>query len=143
MEIKELALRSMSINHQSIPKISMMYRGTPSINEKLLKYFRLTDLEDDWEKLVKIIRADIFSDGKALGAFTTFIPKYIGPKFDACYEPSHFFIWEIKPRYILLRTGKEIVFHRNPPLYDVDGVNDLLKYNFPKINGLILVIIKE
>jgi len=70
MDTKTLVINS--IKHKAIDKIPMMYRGEPQINNRLIEYFNLGSLEDDWEKLIKLLGADIFSDGETLGAFTTY-----------------------------------------------------------------------
>lgn len=121
-----------SIEHRSIDKIPLMYRGDPKINEDLKDYFGLKNLQNEWDKLIEKLGADNFSDGASLGAFTTYFPKYIGPDFDSIYEPNHFFIWGIKPVVVKAGGANDIVFHRDPPLYDCNEINDLKKYKFPK-----------
>ncbi|MCL6086868.1 MAG: hypothetical protein M1475_00485 [Actinobacteria bacterium] len=130
MNTKNLVLNC--IRHRDNPKIPLMFRAVPAVNEKLINHFKLKDLENDWEKMIEILGADIFSDGETLGAFTTYIPKYAGPSFEAIYEPNHFFIWGIKPEYIYLGSGKEIIFHKNPPLAKIETPDELRKYKFPE-----------
>ncbi|MHB1442495.1 MAG: hypothetical protein ACYCXO_07050 [Candidatus Humimicrobiaceae bacterium] len=130
MNTKNLVLNC--IRHRDNPKIPLMFRAVPAVNEKLINHFKLKDLENDWEKMIEILGADIFSDGETLGAFTTYIPKYAGPSFEAIYEPNHFFIWGIKPEYIYLGSGREIIFHKNPPLAKIETPDELRKYKFPE-----------
>ena len=122
-----------TIKHNSIDRIPLMYRGDPKINEELRKYFNLNNLEDDWEILIEKLKADNFSDGATLGAFTTYFPKYIGPDFNAIFEQNHFFIWGIKPVEMKVAGATDIVFHKDPPLFDCNDVGDLKNYKFPEI----------
>ena len=130
MDTKNLVLNC--IRHRDNPKIPLMFRAVPAVNEKLINHFKLKDLENDWGEMIEILGADIFSDGETLGAFTTYIPKYAGPSFEAIYEPNHFFIWGIKPEYINSGSGKEIIFHKNPPLAKIETPDELRKYKFPE-----------
>lgn len=130
MKIKELILNS--IKHKENLKIPLMFRAVPTVCEKLIKYYSLKDIEYDWEKMIEKLGADIFSDGETLGAFTTYLPKYVGPEFNSVYEPNHFFIWGIKPEYIYLENDREIIFHKNPPLAKVETYNELNNYKFPE-----------
>ncbi len=122
-----------SINHKSVEKIPTMYRGEPSTNNNLIKYFNLNSLEDDWEKLIELMGADNFSDGETLGAFTTYFPKYIGPDFGTIFEPVYFNVWGIKPEEIYAGGNKDVVFSKNPPLYNKESLSDIKNYNFPKL----------
>ncbi len=121
-----------AIEHKSLDRIPLMYRGDPKINEDLRNHFNLGNLEYEWEKLIKKLGADNFSDGATLGAFTTYFPKYIGPEFNAKFEQNHFFIWGIKPVEIRVANATDIIFHKDPPLYNCDSISDLRKYDFPK-----------
>lgn len=122
-----------SIEHKNIDRIPIMYRGVPKINDELRIYFGLNNLEYEWDILIKKLNADNFSDGATLGAFTTYFPKYIGPDINTIYEPNHFFIWGIKPIAIEVGGTTDIVFHKDPPLFDLNEVSDLKRYKFPKI----------
>jgi len=130
MNTKDMILNS--IRHRENLKIPLMFRAVPAVSEKLINHFKLRDLEDDWEEMIEKIGADVFSDGETLGAFTTYIPKYAGPRFESVYEPNHFFIWGIKPEYIYLGSDREIVFHKNPPLAKIETSDELSKYEFPE-----------
>lgn len=131
MNVKELLINT--IEHKFVEKIPTMYRGDPGMNEKLINYFHLNNIENDWEELIHKLGADNFSDGETLGAFTTYFPKYIGPDFNTILEQNHFFIWGIKPIEVEVSGTTHIVFHRNPPLYSFDDVGDILNYNWPKL----------
>ena len=122
-----------SINHKNIDIIPKMYRGEPPVNNKLLKYFNLSNLEEDWDKLIELLGADNFSDGETLGAFTTYFPKYIGPDFGTIFEPCYFNIWGIKPVEIYAGGNRDVVFSKNPPLYNFDSLADIKNYNYPKL----------
>jgi uroporphyrinogen decarboxylase len=111
-----------------------MYRADPAINSRLLGRFGLDSLEDDWEVLMRKLGADNFSDGETLGAFSSYIPKYRGPDFDAAYEINHFFIWGIKPVLVEVADTTDIVFHKNPPLANRDTISDVLNYPYPRID---------
>jgi len=141
METKELLLNS--IKHKSIDKIPMMFRAVPSVYIRLCNYFGLKDPNRDWENFIKMLGADVFSNGETLGAFTTYVPKYIGPKIDNIYEPNHFFIWGIKPEYMDLGNNREIIFHNNPPLADLENEDDLEKYPFPSLKWFDFCIYKR
>ena len=110
-----------------------MYRGEPSVNQKLTEYFNLGKLEDDWDKLVHCLGADNYSDGETLGGFTTYFPDYIGPDFNSLFEGNRFDVWGIKPFEIITGNDRNIVFSKNPPLYSKDEITDLQKYGYPKI----------
>jgi len=122
-----------AIKRQTVDKMPLMYRSEPAINEKLIKYFKLKSIESEWEILIEKLGADNFSDGETLSAFFNYFPKYIGPKFDSIYEANHFFIWGIKPVEMKVGESTEIVFHKNPPLENLDDISDLKGYNFPKV----------
>ncbi|MHB1274855.1 MAG: uroporphyrinogen decarboxylase family protein [Candidatus Humimicrobiaceae bacterium] len=131
METKKLLLDS--IMHKSADKIPTMYRGEPSVNQKLIKYFNLGRLEDDWGKLVELLGADNYSDGETLGGFTTYFPDYIGPDFKSIFEANRFDVWGIKPVEIYSGNARNIVFSKNPPLYDVEDIYGLKNYNYPRL----------
>lgn len=122
-----------SIGHKSIRRIPTMYRADPLINEKLMNYFELKDIENNWKVLLEKIGADNFSDGETLGAFTSYLPKYIGPVFNTVYELNHFFIWGIKPVEVKVAGTIDIVFHQDPPLENISRISDLLDYRWPAI----------
>ena len=119
--------------HKFVDRVPAMYRADPSVNKKLIDYFNLNSVEDDWEKLIYKLGADNFSDGETLGAFTSYFPKYIGSDINTIFEQNHFFIWGIKPVEVEVRKTTYIVFHKNPPLYNLDNVSDVLEYNYPKL----------
>ena len=132
MNKKELLLSA--INHESVPFVPTMYRADPAVSERLLKHFNLGDLSSNWESLVRELGADNYSDGETLGAFTSYMPKYIGPAIDTLYEINHFFLWGIKPVEVRVAGTTDIVFHKNPPLQDLDSVSDLLRYDYPNLD---------
>ena len=70
MATKELLINA--VKHQNVPYVPLMYRADPVINKRLLNFFRLKNLEDDWEVLIQKLGADNFSDGETLGAFTSY-----------------------------------------------------------------------
>lgn len=123
-----------SITHKNTKKIPMMYRGSTKMNNKLCDYFEISNLEKDWELLTEKLGADNFSDGETLGAFTTYIPKYIGPDFGTVFETNRFNVWGIKPEEIYVGGEREIIFLKNPPLYNIDSIDDIKKYNYPKLD---------
>ena len=128
---KELLINS--IEQRYVDKIPMMYRADPIINEKMIEHFGLGSIEDGWEKLIDRLGADNFSDGETLGSFTNYFPKYIGPGIDTVYEINHFFVWGIKPVKIDAGGTTDIVFNKNPPLYDLGNISDISNYKFPEI----------
>ena len=132
MIVKKLLINA--VKHQNVPYVPLMYRADPVINKRLLNFFGLKNLEDDWEVLIQKLGADNFSDGETLGAFTSYIPKYKGPHFDAVYELNHFFIWGIKPVIVEVSGTTDIVFHKNPPLNNLDSINDVLNYKYPEVD---------
>ena len=130
MNKKQLLLNS--IEHKSVKNIPLMYRGTPLMNNKLIDYFNLERLDKNWEKLIELLGADNFSDGETLGAFTNYFPKYIGPDFKTVFETNYFNIWGITPEKIYSGNEREVVFSKDPPLYDSDSLADIRDYNFPR-----------
>jgi uroporphyrinogen decarboxylase len=129
---KELIIQS--IEHRNISRIPMMYRADPAVNLRLIEYFKLGSIESGWQELIKKLGADNFSDGATLSGFTTYFPKYIGPDFNITYESNHFFIWGIKPIPMKVGDTIDIVFHKNPPLYDKDELCDIADYGFPRMD---------
>ena len=105
-----------AINHNSPAKVPMMYRGEPSLNKKLVDYFKLGPLEKNWMKLIELLGADNYSDGETLGGFTTYFPDYIGPDFNTVFEINRFDIWGIKPVEIYSGEERNIVFSTKPPI---------------------------
>ncbi|MDD3519754.1 MAG: uroporphyrinogen decarboxylase family protein [Actinomycetota bacterium] len=103
------------------------------MNNKLMDYFNLGPLEENWEKLIDKLGADNYSDGETLGGFTTYFPDYIGPDFNALFEINRFDIWGIKPVEIYSGKDRNIVFSDKPPMRDMDDIEDINKYPFPKI----------
>lgn len=130
-ESKKLLLSS--INHKKVDRVPTMYRGEPSVNNKLVEYFNLGNLENDWDKMINLLGADNYSDGETFGGFTTYFPDYIGPDFNTIFEINRFDIWGIKPVEIYSGGVRNIVFSKNPPLYVKDEIEDIKKYNFPKL----------
>jgi uroporphyrinogen decarboxylase len=141
IESKKLILDC--IRHKAIDKIPTMYRGEPSTNEKLIKYFDLKDLEDDWEKLIELLGADNYSDGETLGGFTTYFPKYVGPDFETLFEINRFDIWGIKAEEIFIGKERHVVFSNNPPLGSMDDVTDLYEYPYPRLDWFDFSIYKN
>ncbi|MCL4386259.1 MAG: hypothetical protein M1326_08105 [Cyanobacteria bacterium] len=141
MNVKKLVIDA--IKHQTIEKIPMMYRGEPKVNNTLINYFNLNNLDEDWEKLTKLLGADLYSDGETLGGFTSYFPKYIGPSFNTIFEVNRFNIWGIKPVEILSKGNRSIAFTTDPPLYDYEGICDLKNYNYPKIEWFDFKIYKN
>ena len=130
-DVKQLLFNA--IKHKHVPFVPMMYRADQAISERLLKHFNLGDLTSDWESLIRELGADNFSDGDTLGAFTTYVPKYVGPPITTVYETNHFFIWGIKAIATEVAGTTDIVFHKNPPLDGLDDVNHVLHYDYPKL----------
>ena len=123
-----------AINHNSPAKVPMMYRGEPSLNKKLVDYFKLGPLEKNWMKLIELLGADNYSDGETLGGFTTYFPDYIGPDFNTVFEINRFDIWGIKPVEIYSGEERNIVFSTKPPMYEMDDIDEIKNYPFPKLD---------
>ena len=131
-EIKKLLLDS--IRHKSVDKIPTMYRGEPSTNEKLIKFFNLSSIEDDWEKLMLLLGADNYSDGETLGGFTTYFPNYTGPDFKSTFEVNRFDIWGINSQEVYIGKERHVVFSKIPPLGNSDDISALNNYSYPKLD---------
>jgi len=134
LSVKSKKLLIDAIRHNKPSKTPMMYRGEPSLNKKLLSYFNLGPLENNWEKLIEMLGADNYSDGETLGGFTTYFPDYIGPDFNAVFEINRFDIWGIKPVEIYSGEDRNIVFSEKPPMINMNDIEDIKKYPFPKID---------
>jgi hypothetical protein len=132
-----------SIKHRYVPRIPMMYRADPAVNVRLIEYFKLGSIESGWQELIMKLGADNFSDGATLSGFTTYFPKYTGPDFNTIYESNHFFIWGIKPIQVKVGDTTDIIFHKNPPLYDKDELNDITDYRFPRLDWFDFNTFKE
>jgi len=131
------------IEHKPTSRIPMMYRGEPPVNDRLIEYFNLGNLKDDWGKLTELLGADNFSDGETLGVFTTYFPKYIGPDFGTIFEINRFNIWGIKPVEIYVGGNRHIVFSKDPPLYNLDSLADIKNYNYPKLEWFDFSVYKN
>ena len=120
-----------------------MYRGEPSTNERLIRYFKLESLEKDWIKLISLLGADNYSDGETLGGFTTYFPKYKGPDFNTVFEINRFDIWGIKPDEVFIGDERHVVFSGSPPLSSKDEIADIEKYSFPQLSWFDFSIYKN
>ncbi len=131
--LKNLVLDT--IKHKEVDKIPMLYRGEPSTDYKLIKYFGLDHISKDWERMVENLGADFYSGGVTLSDFYTYKPKYTGPEFDSDYDPNYFFMWGIKSKFIT-EDGiyKSIDYFSHPPLKDMERIEDLKKYRFPSLD---------
>lgn len=121
-----------AINHKTVERIPMMYRGEPLLDHKMIRFFGLEDITSDWQVLVENIGADFYSGGVSLCDFYTYKPKYIGPDFESDHDPNFFYIWGIKSRFIE-EDGiyKSIDYFSDPPLKNIDRITDLKKTHFP------------
>jgi uroporphyrinogen decarboxylase len=128
---KELLLRA--IHHEETPRLPLMYRAHPTVSRMLARYFGLADPEQDWEALIKCLGADNYSDGETLGAFTSYVPRYIGPEVDCIQDVDHFFLWGIKPVKRVTAGMVELEFHHDPPLGGRDELGDLRRFSFPRL----------
>ncbi|MFO7928322.1 MAG: uroporphyrinogen decarboxylase family protein, partial [Candidatus Humimicrobiaceae bacterium] len=99
--------------------------------------------EKDWYKLAGLLGADNYSDGETLGGFTTYFPKYVGPDFDALFEINRFYVWGIKPEEIYSGGNRDIVFTKNPPLREKDGLDAVKNYPYPKLEWFDFSIYKN
>jgi uroporphyrinogen decarboxylase len=147
MDIKHRFLNA--INHLPVDRIPLMYRGFPETTEKLLEYFidieaeSKTDLhsiiyntqavEENYEKLLRELGADMFAGGYALSAFTTYFPCYAGPDKDIERDHIYWFSWGIDNRVVQLSGYNSVMYGFKPPLAGCDSVTELLKYDFPRI----------
>jgi uroporphyrinogen decarboxylase len=143
MSIESKKLIVDCIRHKNIDRVPTMYRGEPSTNEKLIKFFNLRRLEDDWEKLIELLGADNYSDGETLGGFTTYFPKYIGPDFKSLFEINRFDIWGIKSEEIFIGKERHVIFSKTPPLSTLDDISDLHNYSYPKLDWFDYSIYKN
>jgi uroporphyrinogen decarboxylase len=121
------------IRHKDVNKIPAMYRGEPSTNEKLIKFFNLSSLENEWEQLIKLLGADNYSDGETLGGFSTYFPNYTGPDFKSLFEINRFDIWGINSQEVYIGKERHIVFSKIPPLSSKDDISALDDYPYPKL----------
>lgn len=128
---KDLLLRA--IRREPVPHLPLMYRAHPEVSEKLLRHFGLAGLEDNGDALIRCLGADNYSDGETLGAFTSYVPLYVGPELDCTYDVDHFFAWGIKPVRQVNAGVVELQFHHDPPLAGRDSLDDIQAYRFPKL----------
>ncbi len=131
MNTKELLLRAIRL--QEVPRVPLMYRALPEVSERLLRHFALGSLEQDWQALTERLGADNYSDGETLGAFTSYVPRYVGPERDCIQDVDHFFVWGIDPVRRFSGGLIELEFHHSPPLAGQDGLSDLRAYPFPRL----------
>ena len=131
MNIKEFISRS--LNNESLERMPIFYRGDLIINEMLLKYYGLKNIETDYMQLTKELGADFYTGGVTLSDFHTYAPKYIGPVNGKYNDPNFFFTFGINSKATeYLGKRAFISYFDDPPLYDLDKIEDLKKYNFPK-----------
>jgi len=133
MSLESKKLISDCINHKSVQKVPTMYRGEPSTNDKLVKFFNLNRIEDDWDKLMHLLGADNYSDGETLGGFTTYFPDYTGPDFGCPFEINRFDVWGINSEEVYIGDERHIVFSKTPPLSNQDETGALKTYPYPKL----------
>lgn len=138
MNKKERVLAS--INHKKIDKIPIMYRATPPIHEKLLRYFGLKDIKKDWLKLRDYLGVDIFSSGSSLGEFTRYRPTYTGPKESHPMDGEYMFLWDVKGYYDE-RAGA-FNYYKDSPLKNAESVFDIEKFPEPKISDFDIQSLK-
>jgi hypothetical protein len=131
MNGKELLLRA--IHRQEVPRLPLMYRALPEVSGRLLRHFGLGTLARDWQTLIQRLGADNYSDGETLGAFTSYVPRYVGPERDCIQDVDHFFVWGIDPVRRVSGGMTELEFHHSPPLAGRDEPSDLRAYGFPRL----------
>jgi len=130
LDIKKYILGS--LNRNSFNRIPLFYRGDLILNEKLVKYFNLKSIEDAYDLLVEKLGADFYTGGVTLSDFHTYAPRYIGPDYDAYYDPNFFFTFGIHSK-VIEHNGKRdfISYFENPQLQDKNDISDIKSYNFP------------
>jgi uroporphyrinogen decarboxylase len=143
MSIESKKLIIDCIKHKNIHKVPTMYRGEPSTNERLIKFFNLSSLEDDWERLIELLGADNYSDGETLGGFSTYFPKYTGPDFKSLFEINRFDIWGINSEEVYIGKERHIVFSKIPPLGSKDEIAALNNYPYPKLEWFDFTVYKN
>ncbi len=132
-----------AIKHQGSGKVPTMYRAEPSVNERLASYFKIGDLHKHWYTLIECLGADNYSDGETLGGFTTYFPKYIGPDFKSVFEINRFDIWGIKPVQMYHAGQRNIVFSKYPPMRQMNEIEDIKRYPFPRIEWFDFEVYKN
>jgi hypothetical protein len=110
-----------------------MYRALPEVSGRLLRHFGLGTLARDWQTLIQRLGADNYSDGETLGAFTSYVPRYVGPERGCIQDVDHFFVWGIDPVQRVSGGMTELEFHHSPPLAGRDQPSDLRTYGFPRL----------
>jgi hypothetical protein len=130
-QTKQLILDA--IHHRPVPEVPMMYRGDEVVNQKLINYYGIKN-KIYWDvELIKHLGADFYSGGASLNEYYTYLPKYIGPKFNCEHDKLYFYTFGINSKAIFDEQGRffEFDFFKNPPLEKATSVSDVRNHTFP------------
>ena len=121
-----------AIERKPLERIPLFYRGDLIINEKLIDYFKLNNIEEDFDTLKAKLGADFYTGGVTLSDFHTFAPKYTGPDYEAYHDPNFFFTFGIHSKVIEFNGKRNFIsYFENPQLLEKNDINDIKSYNFP------------
>ncbi len=82
-----------AIEHRSVDRLPMMYRGIAETNLMLAKHMGLDSADANWQAMLDRLGADVFSGGANMGRYTRLTPEYVGNARDA-HGGSHLdFVW--------------------------------------------------
>jgi uroporphyrinogen decarboxylase len=114
----------------------MMYRADEIINQKVMQHFGIPD-DECWEQgILSNLGADFISGGASLSEYSTYIPQYVGPHFDADYDKCLFYTFGINSRAVYDEEGRFFMYDyfQRPPLASAQTVDDIRRHEFPKPN---------
>ena len=119
-----------AIRRQAVDRIPTSFRGSKPLVRRLVQYL---GLEASWgpaarHEFLRRIGADTWATGSKLGAWSTFVPRYIGPRPAApsIEDSSHFFALGIGvERGVVAEHGFEYPVYVAPPLAGAVSAGDV------------------
>ena len=103
-----------AINHTTVDRIPVMYRGLPETDAKLCDYFGLGPVGQHWTELAERLGADLFSGGSSMGRYARVSPKYIGPLDDGHSLYHLDYVWGLIPQQAAAATHTYINWIDHP-----------------------------
>jgi uroporphyrinogen decarboxylase len=129
MTPKERLLYAVRFN--GVDEIPTSYRGSAYLSKKICEHFGINYCDDyikNYKEIIRNLGADFYSSGSKIGKFSTFVPKYIGPKPEAPYVEDHALYYQIGANSIIGESkDKRLVYEVvvDPPLAYAEDANDI------------------
>lgn len=129
MNKKELALNAIRL--KKVDRVPVVYRATKNITEILLKYFGFKNCNEfalNYKSFLEKIRADFWGMGHNICYFSSFCPRYIGPKPKKPYIEDMLLYYTIGINAIEKRIEKYDYSYPqfvDPPLGNIERPSDI------------------